>query len=169
MGVFPEALDAVVGLGSNVGDAFTIFRRAREALAASSGADVLACSQLYGSRPMGGPEQPDFTNSAIRVHSILEPLALLDLLLAVESDLGRIRRERWGPRTIDLDLLWVRGISESSARLLLPHALLRVRPFALIPLLDVAPDAVDPGDGISYRQVLDGLDASGVRVLARDW
>ena len=86
-----------------------------------------------------------------------------EIVFAVEGSLGRVRRERWGPRVIDLDILWCRGVTVSTEELVVPHPELRVRPFALVPLLDVAPDASDPGDLADYAAVLERLDASGVR------
>lgn len=118
---------------------------------------------------MGGPVQPDYVNAAIRVKAQCRPRQLLVHLLEVELQLGRIRRERWGPRTIDLDFLWARGVVEESTHLQIPHPRLRVRPFALVPLIDVAPDAVDPTDGFSYRQVLQRLEAPTVTMLASQW
>jgi 2-amino-4-hydroxy-6-hydroxymethyldihydropteridine diphosphokinase len=101
----------------------------------------------------------------------LSPVELLEGLLGVERNLGRVRRERWGPRVIDLDILWCLGVVVSTARLVVPHAELRARPFALVPLLDVAPEASDPADGARYSEIARELDASGVREVpeSRDW
>ena len=153
-------LDAVIGLGSNLGD-----RRGYLTLAAARirglGAIVRA-SAIYETDPVGAP-QPQFLNAALRLETELSPSELLSGLLAVEGSLGRVRRERWGPRVIDLDILWCRGVTVSTEELVVPHPELRVRPFALVPLLDVAPDASDPGDLADYAAVLERLDASGVR------
>jgi 2-amino-4-hydroxy-6-hydroxymethyldihydropteridine diphosphokinase len=152
-------LDAVIGLGANLGD-----RRA--ALAAAARAiegfgSVLARSALYETDPVG-PPQPRYLNAALLVRTELEAEPLLDVLLGIEKELGRVRRERWGPRSIDLDLLWFDGTIHRSPRLTVPHPSLRERAFALRPLLDVAPGARDLADGVAYAEVLASLDASGV-------
>jgi 2-amino-4-hydroxy-6-hydroxymethyldihydropteridine diphosphokinase len=79
-----------------------------------------------------------------------DALDLLDATLAVEAALGRVRRERWGPRTIDIDILWIEGVSVDHARLVVPHPHLRERAFALVPLLELVPDAGDPRTGEPY-------------------
>jgi 2-amino-4-hydroxy-6-hydroxymethyldihydropteridine diphosphokinase len=100
--------------------------------------------------PVGGPPQPEYFNAAARVAFDGEPEALLDALLAIEARLGRVRAERNGPRTIDLDVLWIEGVAHQSARLEVPHPRLRERAFALVPLLEVAPGARDPRSGETY-------------------
>jgi 2-amino-4-hydroxy-6-hydroxymethyldihydropteridine diphosphokinase len=151
-------LDAVIGLGSNLGD-----RRATLATAArrlEAFGRILARSALYETEPVG-PPQPRYLNAALLFRTELGPEPLLTALLAVEKELGRVRRERWGPRVIDLDILWLEGVVHASPALTVPHPSLRERPFALRPLLDVAPAACDPADGISYVAVLASLDATG--------
>lgn len=141
----------VVGLGSNVGDRLANLRAAAARIAAI--APVRARSRVYETAPVGGPPQGDFLNAAIAIDWSGAPLALLEALLAIERDLGRVRGEtdvRWGPRTIDLDVLWIDGLVVSDARLSVPHPRLRERAFALAPLLDVAPGAVDPQTGEAY-------------------
>jgi 2-amino-4-hydroxy-6-hydroxymethyldihydropteridine diphosphokinase len=98
-----------------------------------------------------------FLNAAVALKTVLEPLALLDGLLAIELRLGRVRQERWGPRSIDLDILWTDGGIFEHSRLQVPHPELRQRAFALRPLLDVAGEATDPRDGAPYRAVLAAL------------
>lgn len=101
-----------------------------------------------------GPAQPDFCNAAILVRTDAPPEALLSIAMRIEQQLGRVREERWGPRTIDVDVLWIEGESYESDSLVVPHARLRERAFALAPLLDVAPDASDPRTGESYSAIL---------------
>jgi 2-amino-4-hydroxy-6-hydroxymethyldihydropteridine diphosphokinase len=149
-------LQAVIGLGSNLGDRRALLQRALAELATLG--TPIAISALYETVPVG-PPQPMFLNAAVALKTSLAPLPLLDGLLAVETELGRIRRERWGPRTIDLDILWMDVGVFDSPRLTVPHPELRRRAFALRPLLDVAPDARDPRDGTPYRAVLAGLGA----------
>lgn len=135
---------AVVGLGTNLGDRLAFLARAVAAIEAHAAARVLAVSPVYETSPVGGPPQGDFLNAAVCLTWDGEPLALLDALLAIERELGRVRDAptvvRWGPRTIDLDILWIDGLTLSSDRLTVPHPRLAARAFALLPLLDVAPE-----------------------------
>ncbi len=140
-------LRAVVGLGANLGDRLATMRAALGALGRI--ARVRATSRVYASAPVG-PPQPDYLNAAALVEWDGEPEALLDGLLGIEAVLGRLRRERWGPRTIDLDVLWIEGRAVRTERLVVPHPHLEERPFALAPLLDVAPDAEEPSSGRRY-------------------
>ena len=152
--------DYVIGLGSNLGNRLEYLVSARAGVRALG--DVLAVSSLYETRAIG-PVQADFLNAAVFLRAIHEPEPLLAALLAVEQQLGRVRRERWGPRSIDLDILWSPGHAFSSKELQIPHVELRNRAFALRPLLDVAPDARDPRTGESYRDLLQALPASDAR------
>jgi 2-amino-4-hydroxy-6-hydroxymethyldihydropteridine diphosphokinase len=141
-------MKAAVGIGSNVGDRLGTMRAAVARVA--RGAEVLARSRVYETEPVGGPPQGPFLNAAILVDYNGSPLALLDDLLAVEAELGRTREVRWGPRAIDLDLLWAEGLIVDEPRLVVPHPRLAGRAFALAPLLDVAPHARDPRTGEPY-------------------
>jgi 2-amino-4-hydroxy-6-hydroxymethyldihydropteridine diphosphokinase len=136
-------IDAVVGLGANLGDPRATFEAAIAELGATAGVMVRARSALYRTAPVG-PPQPEFRNAAVRLEAELTPLALLDLLLAIERAHGRDRavEMRWGPRPLDLDLLYVFGRRVAEARLVVPHPELTKRAFALAPLLDVAPELV---------------------------
>jgi 2-amino-4-hydroxy-6-hydroxymethyldihydropteridine diphosphokinase len=139
---------AVVGLGSNLGDRLGILRAALADLGRLAGA--VKASSVYLTAPVGGPPQPDYMNAAALVDFDGEPEALLSAMLGIEAKLGRVRGERNGPRTIDLDLLWIEGVVVDSAHLTVPHPRLRERAFALVPMLEVAPDAVDPTTGETY-------------------
>jgi 2-amino-4-hydroxy-6-hydroxymethyldihydropteridine diphosphokinase len=146
---------AVVGLGANLGDRLAAMRAAVQELGRST--RVLATSPVYETEPVG-PAQPRFLNAAALLAWEGSPEELLRELLDVEARLGRVRGgERWGPRSIDLDLLWVEGVAVDGAQLTVPHARLRERAFALVPLLDVAPDARDPRTGDAYEGVLAAL------------
>jgi 2-amino-4-hydroxy-6-hydroxymethyldihydropteridine diphosphokinase len=139
---------AVVGMGSNVGDRIANLREA--VLRVARFATVAGRSRVYETAPVGGPPQATFLNAAILVETELGPLALLDGLQRVERELGRTRDVRWGPRTLDLDVLWIEGVTVQDPRLEVPHPRLASRAFALAPLLDVAPSAPyaapdDPG------------------------
>jgi len=157
-------LEIVIGLGSNLGD-----RRAwlEQGAARVAALGVLrACSFIYETAPVG-PPQPDFYNAAVRLETALSPQALLREVLAIELELGRERRVRWGPRTLDLDLLWSPALQVSEPGLTLPHPELAKRAFALAPLLDVAPEAVEPASERRYADILAALEAASVRRLER--
>lgn len=130
-----------VGLGSNLGERFSTIAEAAARLDRAEGCRVVARSRVYESEPLG-PPQPMYLNAAVLIDSSLAPEAMLDVLLAVEASLGRVRELRWGPRIIDLDLLWGPR-PYSSTRLSVPHAGLAERWWALAPLLDVARAAPD--------------------------
>ncbi len=162
-----QRLDAVIGLGANLGERRATLQGAVRRLAALG--EVVAVSSLYETDPVGGPPQPAYLNAAIRLGYEGSPAQLLSALLAIERDAGRERRERWGPRLLDLDILWIRGVVCSEPGLAVPHPSLRERAFALRPLLDVASDARDPSDGTLYSRVLDDLGATGVAELEQGW
>jgi 2-amino-4-hydroxy-6-hydroxymethyldihydropteridine diphosphokinase len=111
---------------------------------------IEATSRVYAAAPVGGPPQGEFLNAAVVVLLDGSPLGLMTALLDIERGLGRVRGPRWGPRTIDLDLLWIEGVAIDSPSLTVPHPHLRARAFALAPLLDVVPDACDPKSGARY-------------------
>ena len=133
---------AYVGLGSNLGDREATIRAAVAALPG-----VVAVSSLRETEPVGPVEQPPFLNGAVALETELSPRELLDVLLAVERELGRERRERWGPRTIDLDLLLYGDRVVDEPGLSLPHPRLHERRFALEPLAELDPELAVPGRG----------------------
>jgi 2-amino-4-hydroxy-6-hydroxymethyldihydropteridine diphosphokinase len=138
---------AFVGIGSNLGDREGNLRQAVELLSAEDGIDVVAVSEIRETDPVGPVEQGPFLNGAVRIETDLAPRELLERLLAVEERLGRVRRERWGPRTIDLDLLLYGDDVVDEPGLTVPHARLHERRFALEPLSDLAPSLEIPGKG----------------------
>jgi 2-amino-4-hydroxy-6-hydroxymethyldihydropteridine diphosphokinase len=123
-------------------------RAAVEALARI--ATIERVSSVYATAPVGGPPQPDYLNAAVVVEVEARPRELLHSLLSIETNLGRVRRERNGPRVIDLDILWIEGVVVKSEELEVPHPRLRERAFALVPMLEVAPGARDPRTGVEY-------------------
>ena len=141
-------MKGVVGIGSNEGDRFGALQGAVERL--SEVLRVEEGSRVYETAPVGGPPQDDFLNAAVLVETELSPLALLDALQAIEHAMGRVRREHWGPRVIDLDILWIEGLTVDDPRCTVPHPLLVERSFALVPLLELVPDATDPRTGHRY-------------------
>ena len=138
---------AFVGIGSNLGDRETNLRRAIELLSAEDGIEVAAVSEIRETDPVGAVEQGPFLNGAVEVETSLGPLELLGRLLSVENRVGRVRSERWGPRTIDLDLLLYGGEQVNEAEVTVPHPRLHERRFALEPLLDLDPALEIPGLG----------------------
>jgi 2-amino-4-hydroxy-6-hydroxymethyldihydropteridine diphosphokinase len=143
---------AYVGLGANLGDREATIRAAVTELPG-----VVAVSTLRETDPVGFTEQPPFLNGAVALETELTPRQLLDVLLAVERRLGRERRERWGPRTIDLDLLLYGDQTLDEAGLEVPHPRLHERRFALEPLAELDPGLTVPGRG-SVEELLAKLD-----------
>jgi 2-amino-4-hydroxy-6-hydroxymethyldihydropteridine diphosphokinase len=142
---------AFVGVGANLGDREATIRAAVAALPG-----VVGVSQLRETDPVGVLDQPPFLNGAVALETELSPRDLLDSLLAVERELGRERRERWGPRTIDLDLLLYGDEAFDEPGLTVPHPRLHERRFALEPLLDLDPELSIPGRG-RVSELLAGL------------
>jgi 2-amino-4-hydroxy-6-hydroxymethyldihydropteridine diphosphokinase len=148
---------AYVGLGANLGDRRATIERAIELLRAAPDVEVLAVSSLRETDPVGFEDQPRFLNGALALETELEPRALLDLLLGVERALGRTRRgPRFGPRTIDLDLLLYGDEQLEEPGLTVPHPRLHERRFALEPLAELAPELEIPGRG-PVERLLSGL------------
>jgi 2-amino-4-hydroxy-6-hydroxymethyldihydropteridine diphosphokinase len=139
---------AYIGLGANLGDRRAALDAALAALGARPGVEVVGVSRVRETDPWGPVEQPPFLNAAAAVHTTLSPREVLDALLAVERDLGRTRDgPRWGPRSIDLDLLLYGDEQIDEPGLKVPHPRLAERLFALEPLHDLDPALVVPGAG----------------------
>jgi 2-amino-4-hydroxy-6-hydroxymethyldihydropteridine diphosphokinase len=138
---------AFVGIGSNLGSREQNLARAIELLSAEEGIDVVAVSEIRETEPVGPVAQGPFLNGAVRIETDLVPRDLLERLLAIEQRLGRVRRERFGPRTIDLDLLLYGDEVIDEPGLTVPHRRLHERRFALEPLSDLAPGLEIPGKG----------------------
>lgn len=135
---------AFLGLGTNLGDRLANLQRAVEVLAGTPGISVLRSSRIYETAPIG-PAQPDFLNAVVEVDTDLEPHALLAACAAVERALHRVRGIRWGPRTIDVDLLaYDRRVIDTN-ELTIPHPRMHERAFVLVPLLELAEDPPLPG------------------------
>lgn len=126
-----------VGMGSNLGDRFGTLNAAIDQLRLSPAVDTVEVSSVYESDPVGLVDQPLFLNLVAGLETRLSPETLLDVLLGLERDFGRVREVRWGPRTLDLDLLVYEGESRSTPALELPHPRMHERPFVVIPLLEV--------------------------------
>jgi 2-amino-4-hydroxy-6-hydroxymethyldihydropteridine diphosphokinase len=138
---------AFVGIGSNLGDREAHLSRAIELLSAEDAIEVSGVSQIRETEPVGPVEQGPFLNAAVQVETELAPRELLDRLLDIERRMGRVRRERFGPRTIDLDLLLYGDEVVEEPGLTVPHPRLKERRFALEPLSDLDPGLTIPGAG----------------------
>jgi len=143
-----------VGLGSNCGDRVAWLGRAVSALRACAEIAVLKLSSVYETMPVGLTAQPDFLNQVLELASGLAPRELLALLLSIENQLGRVRRQRWGPRNIDLDLLAYQRVDMQSEGLVVPHAELARRRFVLVPWCEIAPDFVVPRHQLTVAELL---------------
>jgi 2-amino-4-hydroxy-6-hydroxymethyldihydropteridine diphosphokinase len=153
---------AYVSLGANLGDARGTLRRAVDELGELG--RVAGVSALYETDPVGLEHQPAFTNAVAVLDTQLPPRALLDGLHRIEARHGRVRHVRWGPRTLDLDLIWYEGETSSDATLTLPHPRAHEREFVLRPLADVAPDLALAGSTV--ERLLAVLPPQGVRRVA---
>lgn len=145
---------AYLSLGSNLGDRLGYLTRAAHALTASH-TQLVAVSSVYETAPQGKTDQPAFLNAVVAVETALGPEALLAHLMAAERALGRVRTERWGPRTIDIDLLLFGDQQVSTPVLTVPHPRLHERAFVLVPLLEIAPS-------LPYQAALAALEEQGV-------
>ncbi len=145
----PDFHSACIGLGSNLGSPVQTLRSARQAIANQPGIREKSFSSLYQSVPMGPADQPDYVNAVMIVDTTLAPLQLLDVLQAIENAHGRVRQgERWGPRTLDLDMLLYDELEMDDIRLKLPHPGMTEREFVLYPLAEIASaDLNIPGKG----------------------
>jgi len=155
---------AVVALGANLGDRAATASSALEALAATEGVELVAVStpiETVALRLSGrDPDAPGYLNAVVLLRTALDPEQLLTELGRIEDEHGRVRLERWGDRTLDLDLIDCDGIEYESARLSLPHPRAHERDFVLRPWVEIEPDAVLPGHG-PIAELLAGLDAGG--------
>lgn len=151
----------LISLGSNLGDRAATLRSALAAIGATRDVSVVRASKFYETSPVGGPGlQEPFLNAAAMLETTLEPEALLDVLQRVESEHGRVREERWGPRTLDLDLLTYDDLALHTSRLTLPHPRLSYRKFVLDGLLEIAPHERHPLIGRSYCDLLKHLETT---------
>ncbi|MDN5345185.1 MAG: 2-amino-4-hydroxy-6-hydroxymethyldihydropteridine diphosphokinase [Clostridia bacterium] len=147
---------AYLGLGSNLGDREVNLRAAVAILGATAGITVEGLSSWYETTPVGKTDQGLFLNGVVRIKTTLSPRELLQCVLAIEQRLGRVRRERWGPRNIDIDILLYDALTIKEPDLEIPHPRLLERAFVLVPLAEIAPDLILP-DGRRAREAVRGL------------
>ncbi len=155
---------SAIALGSNLGDSLTILEDALKTLAQTPGIALESSSSWYQTAPIG-PPQPDYLNGCALLKVQLTPEELLAALLEVEKQFGRVRTQRWGPRSLDLDLLLFDRVILETPKLQIPHPRMRERAFVLVPLAEIAPDWIDPVSGKAIAQLLQGVDCSGVHRL----
>ena len=136
---------AYLALGSNLGDRLAHLQGAVDALAAAGSVRIVAVSRVYETAPVGGPPQDAFLNAVVGIATELEPHPLLELAQRLERGAARERAERWGPRTLDVDVLLYDDLELDTPDLTIPHPRMWERGFVLAPLRDVAPDLVDAG------------------------
>jgi len=143
----PETIIAYIGLGSNLQNPSEQIHSARAAIAVVAGIEEQGFSSLYHSAPMGPQDQPDYVNAVMAVATDLSPIELLRALQAIENSHGRVRGERWGARTLDLDILLYGDQVIELPDLTVPHIGLTERAFVLYPLYEIAPQLIIPNKG----------------------
>jgi len=154
-----------LGLGSNLGAKAHNLAAALSLLARDPGLTLRRVSSVYLTQPVGLTDQPDFLNLVSCFETTLPPEALLEVVLSVEERLGRVRTTRWGPRTVDVDILLIDTLQISRPELTVPHPRMRERQFVLVPLAEIAPDVELP-DGVPIRDLAEG-ESQSVRRLGK--
>lgn len=148
----------LVGLGSNLGDRLAHLRAAVAALRDRPDIRAVRASAVYQSPAMGPVPQGDYLNAAVALETVLDPASLLAVALSIERRRGRVREVRWGPRTLDIDLLWMDGVTAAGDGLTLPHPGLAERPFVLRPVAELMPELRLP-DGRLVAAAVEELSA----------
>ena len=154
-----------IALGSNLGDSIAILEAAIKALEKMPGIEIIIVSSWYETKAIG-PPQPNYINGCISVRTEQKPNSLLQILLGIEKEFGRIRREKWGPRTLDLDLLLYDDLILETPSLQIPHPRMRERAFVLAPLAQIEPSWIEPVSGKSIKELLKAVDCTGVNLLS---
>ncbi len=157
-----------IGLGSNlsgnIGSPKEHVTAAIKSLGEIQSTQIISISSLYKSKPVGPQDQDDYVNAVVQIETELEPLALLDSLQVIENEHGRVRNERWGARTLDLDILMFGEDIIQNDRLIIPHPEMLNRSFVLVPLAEINPDCVIPEKGC-VSDLLSKLDQDGLEIL----
>jgi 2-amino-4-hydroxy-6-hydroxymethyldihydropteridine diphosphokinase len=153
-----------IALGSNLGDSLAILEAATAELAAIPEIQLQAKSSWYITKAVG-PPQPDYLNGCITLKVDIDAEELLKTLQALEQKFGRVRQERWGPRSLDLDLLLYDDLIIDTPNLQIPHPRMQERAFVLVPLAEIAPDWVEPISGFAIRDLVKKVDCSDVHLL----
>jgi 2-amino-4-hydroxy-6-hydroxymethyldihydropteridine diphosphokinase len=153
---------AVLSVGANLGDRLGTLQGCVQAISRLPDTDVLAVSPVYETAPVGGPPQPDYLNAVLLIRTGLAPRDLLTAIGGIEARFGRVRAERFGPRTLDVDIISYAGQVSDDPELTLPHPRAHERMFVLLPWSDLEPTAELPGHG-PIAALAAGLDRAGVR------
>lgn len=154
-----------IGVGSNLGDPVVQAKQAIAALSELANTQLSDVSSLYASKPMGPSDQPDYVNAVAKITTTLTPLELLDALQYIELHQGRVRKdERWGPRTLDLDILLIDDLAIDHPRLTVPHYGMREREFVLYPLFEISPD-LTLSDGVALTQLIQACPRNGLEII----
>ncbi len=156
-----------LGIGSNLGDRKENLRVARERIATELG-PVRRVSSLYETPPWGITDQPDFLNQALEVHTTLNPEAVLQIILAIEQDMGRQRLRKWGERLIDIDILLYDDLVLVSEQLTIPHPFLHERDFVLAPLTEIAPLVLHPVLRESIQQLFSKFENKNFKKISSE-
>ncbi|AFY55987.1 2-amino-4-hydroxy-6-hydroxymethyldihydropteridine pyrophosphokinase [Rivularia sp. PCC 7116] len=156
--------DSVIALGSNIGDSLTILEAAVKTLHKIPGITGSMKSSWYQTKAIG-PPQPDYLNGCISLRADIEPFKLLEILLQIENQFGRERKQRWGARTLDLDLLLYDDLILHTPTLQIPHPRMTQRAFVLVPLAEIVPHWIEPISGRTIKELLDDVDCSDVCLL----
>jgi 2-amino-4-hydroxy-6-hydroxymethyldihydropteridine diphosphokinase len=150
-----------IALGSNLGDSKQILNQALERLSQISGIELISHSSWYETVPVG-PPQPNYVNGCAILETELLPEDLLQILLKIEQQFGRIRQERWGPRILDLDILLYGDLILEMPNLTIPHPRMNERAFVLVPLAEIASDWIEPVSRQTILQLSQAIDCSGI-------
>jgi len=158
-------MEYVIAVGANLGNAEQVVNEALANVAEKLNGSLVACSSLFRTAPVGGPDQPDFVNAVAIVDTELEPGDVLTRLQAMENDAGRVRDVRWGPRTLDLDVIVAGQVVSDDPVLTIPHPRAHERAFVLVPWLEIDPSAQIPGVG-AVRDLVDaGFDEQDITLV----
>jgi 2-amino-4-hydroxy-6-hydroxymethyldihydropteridine diphosphokinase len=156
--------EIAIALGSNLGDSLANLQGALKLLDEHADISLLCCSSWYRTSPVG-PPQPDYLNGCALLKTTLSPQSLLQQLLAIELVYGRERGERWGPRSLDLDILLYGDVVVTTESLQIPHPRMCERAFVLVPLAEIAPDWIEPVTGLSVASLCAAVEKTGVERL----
>lgn len=159
-------VEAVIGLGSNLGDRLAHLQKGITGLA-RSGCDVVALSSVFETKPVG-PSQPSYLNAVVVVETSLSPRELMTVCLDIEQESGRERLEKWGPRTLDMDVLDIAGVTSSDSYVVVPHPLSHERGFVLVPWAQVRPEWVHPAVGRTIASLAAEVDVAADGIIRRE-
>ncbi len=157
----------VIALGSNLGNSLNIVKSAVQLLIKNENIKLISQSSWYETKPIG-PPQPNYINGCIIIETYLKPELLLEILLKIEQQFGRIRKEKWGARTLDLDIILYENLVIKTANLEIPHPHMGDRPFVLIPLAEIAPNLIHPITKLTIFELQKKVNANDVTKIIND-